>query len=422
MTIRFTIIVPTRERSGTLASCIKNLLQQDYDNYEILVSDNFSQDQTHDLVTSFSSPLIRYINTGKRISMTHNWEFALNQVDSGWVLFIGDDDGLMQGALRTLNNVIQLTSCEALSASSCDFWWPGHFPLRPDGELTMPMPVKNFYEIRNSAFMLDLVMRGEVAYRELPWLYHGGAASVDLLKKLRTADGKFFQSINPDIYSAVSIALGTQTYVKVNIPIAINGASKFSGGVSYMQGNKDEPTTPSSIFLKEDNIPFDSRLILGKSLQLFVYECYLKANHLYKMSSYSLINQLKIALITAPTNYFPVLLADCKLMAISNTLSFPRISEIIFFRLIYKSKFFLKSIFMRPTITVSASKLGAWDIHLAAIAVNNIYLFFWTLAYKNSILIRLGFFIFLFFIFLNKFLKKINKKIKAPFMQALTKL
>ena len=413
MSIKFTVIVPTRERADTLFGCIKNLLQQDYDNFEILVSDNFSQDKTYDLVSSFSSPIIRYINTGKRISMAHNWEFALRQVDSGWVMFIGDDDGLIQGSLITLNDVINSTSCDALTATSCDFWWPKHFLSKPDGELTIPLPVKNLYEIRSSARMLDLVMRGEIPYSELPWLYHGGAASVDLLNKLRGADGNFFQSINPDIYSAISLALGTQTYVKVDTPIAINGASKFSGGVSYMQGNKDEITSPSSKFLGESNIPFDSRLILGKSLQLFVFECYLKANHLYKIANYSLINQLKIALISAPSNYFQTLLVDCKLMATSNNIPFPRISVIVFFRLIFRIKFIFRSIFKRPAITVSATKLGAWDIHLAAISAKNIYVFLQAFVCNGSLYVKSGFIIiFVYLNFLNKYRKKIEDRTK----------
>jgi glycosyltransferase involved in cell wall biosynthesis len=419
MSIRFTIIVPTRERSSALSSCLKNLLQQDYDNFEILVSDNFSQDRTYDLVTSFSSSLIRYINTGRRISMAHNWEFALRHVDSGWVLFIGDDDGLMQGALQTLNHIINITKCEALTATSCDYWWPEHFLSKTDGELTIPLPVKNLYEIKQSAWMLDQVMRGKAAYRELPWLYHGGAASVNLLKKLYADNGSYFQSINPDIYSAVSLALGTRTYIQVNKPIAINGASKFSGGASNMLDDRKNFESPASKFLGEDNIPFDPKLILGKSLQLYVYECYLKAAHLYNIPSHNLREQLKIALIVSPSSYFPDLLSECKLMALRNNITIPKTLEIVILRLIYKLTSSSLSIFKRPSITISASKLGAWDINLAAISAKNIYIFFEAIIQNNSVFVRYFCFSFIFLISSIKYLKRIGDKLKKLSIQTL---
>ena len=43
---KFTVIVPTRERADTLHYCLQTIVRQKYDNLQILVSDNFSQDDT----------------------------------------------------------------------------------------------------------------------------------------------------------------------------------------------------------------------------------------------------------------------------------------------------------------------------------------------------------------------------------------
>jgi hypothetical protein len=51
------------------------------------------------VVASFKDPRIRYVNTGKHLSMSHNWEFALSHVEKGYVTFVGDDDGLLPGAI-----------------------------------------------------------------------------------------------------------------------------------------------------------------------------------------------------------------------------------------------------------------------------------------------------------------------------------
>ena len=49
----FTVVIPTRERAEVLQHCLKTVVAQDYDNLEILVSDNFSCDDTEDVVRSF---------------------------------------------------------------------------------------------------------------------------------------------------------------------------------------------------------------------------------------------------------------------------------------------------------------------------------------------------------------------------------
>jgi glycosyltransferase involved in cell wall biosynthesis len=47
---KFTILVPTRERAYTLHETLKTCVAQDHDRLEIIVSDNFSRDNTREIV------------------------------------------------------------------------------------------------------------------------------------------------------------------------------------------------------------------------------------------------------------------------------------------------------------------------------------------------------------------------------------
>ena len=76
----FTVVIPTRERCDTLEHTLRTCVMQEYTNLEIIVSDNYSQDHTREVVEYFKDSRIRYINTGKRISMSDNYEFALSHV------------------------------------------------------------------------------------------------------------------------------------------------------------------------------------------------------------------------------------------------------------------------------------------------------------------------------------------------------
>ena len=124
--VKFTIVIPTRERCDVLASSLRTCVCQDYGNFEIIVSDNFSQDRTREIVESFGDSRIRYINTGRRVSIAENWEFALAHIHSGYLTYLGDDDGLLPGALAELNKIINERGCEAIACRPVLYSWPDH--------------------------------------------------------------------------------------------------------------------------------------------------------------------------------------------------------------------------------------------------------------------------------------------------------
>src|SRR5216683_506883 len=90
-----TIVIPTRERADTLQFALRTVCRQKDRDFVILVSDNASNDSTAQVVKSFGDPRIRYINPGRRLSMSHHYEFALDHVVTDYVMFMGDDDGLL---------------------------------------------------------------------------------------------------------------------------------------------------------------------------------------------------------------------------------------------------------------------------------------------------------------------------------------
>ena len=125
--ILISLIIPTRERVETLPFAIKTALDQKSCNYEVLVSDNFSADNTKEVVQSFNDSRLIYINTGKRLSMCDNFEFALEHARGKYVIFIGDDDGVMPGAIDKLETTIQ-------SKPSSVYCWPKPIYLWPKND------------------------------------------------------------------------------------------------------------------------------------------------------------------------------------------------------------------------------------------------------------------------------------------------
>jgi len=58
---KVTVVIPTRCRPDTLAKSLQTAIHQDYPNLEIIVSDNFSEDDTEAVVRSANDPRIRQL-------------------------------------------------------------------------------------------------------------------------------------------------------------------------------------------------------------------------------------------------------------------------------------------------------------------------------------------------------------------------
>ena len=277
---KITVIIPTRERCDVLGKTLQTVVAQDYDQLEIIVSDNFSADHTRDVVEAFDDPRIRYVNTGRRLSMSHNWEFALSHVADGWLTILGDDDGLLPNALAKIARLVRSNATEAIRSRVCGYGWPGSDGTS-FGSLTVPLA--SGFEQRKSAEWLGRVLEGKTPYTDLPMLYNGGFVAHAVVERIRRMTGNIYRSSIPDIYGAVAIASVTEDYLFCHEPLAINGASRHSTGTAYFSNRAKLPSCSADLFHSEGIIPIHADMAASddgrfpKSLQAMVFESYLQS-------------------------------------------------------------------------------------------------------------------------------------------------
>jgi glycosyltransferase involved in cell wall biosynthesis len=304
---KFTIVIPTRERADVLSASLRTAVVQNYDNLEIIVSDNFSNDGTEEIVRSFNDPRIRYLNTGKRLSMSHNWEFALSHISEGWVTILGDDDGMLPGALIRAREIIDAYKVDAIRSDIGSYVWPS-LSQTSFGKLSVNL--RQGCELRNSKQWLSRLVNGRESYIALPTLYTGGFINYQLIKRAQNAAGKFYSSMVPDVYSAVALSRITENYVFSHDSLAIGGASRHSTGSSQFSKNKSPANaqTPANKYYSEVNIPFHSDLpllpdgTLPPSIQVLVYESFLQSQHLASAMTTS----------TAPEQQLEIIIRNAK--------------------------------------------------------------------------------------------------------------
>lgn len=273
---KITVIIPTRERCETLGASIRTCVEQDYDNLDIIVSDNASRDDTEAVVRSFTDPRLRYIRTGRRLSMTSNFEFALGHARSGFVAFIGDDDGLMPRAIARVSDLIKQTGTKAIVSYSVDYGWPNH----PFENVRNRMYIRKLgrnAEVRKSGDDVERLLafihgKDRADYWELPTLYRGFIAT-DVIQAVRR-EGRYFHSMTPDVYAAFANSFIMESFVRLDQPLTIEGVSGRSNGASLSYGinNAEEKR-----FIEENDLAFHPDLVYAPSIHIIIAEAYLQA-------------------------------------------------------------------------------------------------------------------------------------------------
>jgi len=295
----FNIIIPTRNRLVTLRHSLKTVLNQDYKNFKLIISDNNSADGTREFVESLNSTNIEYYNTGRGLSMSSNYEFALSKIKEGFVIVIGDDDGLLPSALKNLNDIINRENVLAISTCTALYYWPGGSPFE---NLLMIPRGKVKFERRKSARFIKKVLEGDLDYSELPMLYTGGIVHSSLIAKAKNQQNKFYNSFTPDVYSGIAIASVVNEYLRIEKIFAISGLSKFSNGQSQLGKNKD--SSIAQVFFSENDIPFFKTLGDGKikSIHFLTLEAYLQSSFLRLNDKIAMTRQFELVISQAPNN------------------------------------------------------------------------------------------------------------------------
>lgn len=96
---RVTVIIPTYNRASYLAMTIESVLQQDFTDFTLLVSDNASTDDTESVVKIFNDDRLTYVCRDENLGWLGNFNASLEGVSTDYVTHLGDDDVMLPGAL-----------------------------------------------------------------------------------------------------------------------------------------------------------------------------------------------------------------------------------------------------------------------------------------------------------------------------------
>ena len=200
---RFSVVVPTRGRPATLPFTLETCLQQTYPNYEVVVSDNDTSSSTRKIFEQLTCSKLRYVRAPESLAMSDNWNLALAQTTGEYIIYLGDDDGLMPNALNHLAALLTRTPTQALTWRPISYSWPSF--VIPGEANFLSLPLAREVITVDSHTRLKDILAGRGNFAALPNIYHG-LVHRDIIERSRLPDGRVFTGTFPDTVTSISFA------------------------------------------------------------------------------------------------------------------------------------------------------------------------------------------------------------------------
>jgi len=252
-------VIPTRERAYTLSYAIKSILQSDFRDFQLLVCDNFSGDETRKVVESFSDQRLTYVRTPSRLSMTNNWEYAYNYVTGQYVCYIGDDDAIIASSITPLADILYSNFFDTISWRPPVYQWgiDNHLPRIIHGS-TKDYSAKPRFPRKTA---LNVLRLGGWKYYNLAGTYHS-LINRDILDLIKSENGQVFDSTQPDLYTSIAVSLRCCGHsIGLNFPVTCHGRSQKSNSGSSLatDGKKNVHKFKSEfgVYYPDDLLPVE---------------------------------------------------------------------------------------------------------------------------------------------------------------------
>lgn len=179
---KFSIIIPLYNKEKFIKTTINSVLSQSYDNYEIIIVDDCSTDNSYEIVEELK--LMKGIkislyknkkNAGVSFSRNHGIKYA----SGDYIIFLDADDEFSDELfLRNMNDFIKKYNAEYIMVTR-DYYGKKIKPKLRNIQSNLLEVEKNFYRIKNKT---GLSFQGSFPF--------GGSASAVISKKIIT--NKFF--------------------------------------------------------------------------------------------------------------------------------------------------------------------------------------------------------------------------------------
>jgi|GEM_PF-7098436 len=284
----FSVLMPTRNRASLLRVSLPTAINQTFQDYEIIVADNNSTDDTKDIVEqlSKSSDKVKYINPGRDLSMCDNWEYVLRHAQGRYVIYLCDDDALTVDSLSYIHELLSRFEMKVLVWRSAGYNHPD-VPHKSRLSFSYNHTSGDVFEVQSKP-LIDVLCRFDWSVNGIVPKMLNCAVEKDSIEACRARTGEFFVPPYPD-FSAVGQLLSTnESYHFIDLPLYIAGASRLSNaGIIFDRKKKHDEYV--SLFGRDllAGVPYQMRYLVTS----YFYATWLLFQRIYPESFTAEINK-----------------------------------------------------------------------------------------------------------------------------------
>lgn len=235
---KYSLVVPTVDRAHLLQGTLEALARMDHDSFEIIVSNNCSEDNTDAVIRHWCEVAknLRCIKPPKRLAMSDHWDFALQHVTGDYFIYVGDDDSLDRNILQALDRFIEDGGADGVYWRQALYYYPDWFEADRAGKLYIAPFTGEKWPVKAESAVQQMFAL------HFPNTWPIGTSfcfKTSIAHSIRDRYGVFFARPYPDYTSTMMYLPSINDYLYVDMALSVIGKSADSNTAAVMNGPKE---------------------------------------------------------------------------------------------------------------------------------------------------------------------------------------
>jgi hypothetical protein len=225
----FSVVVPTRNRPALVTNAVTSVLEQDFTDFELIISDNSDSAQAEETYERLrdvrKDDRVRYLRPDCVLPMTGHWEWAVRQSRGSFTGILTDRSAYRLYTLKTVHSNCEQYRPEVISFLA-DSIFGEDFPFRI--KLRRPAPGASL--IKSSDMLFDFA-RCEFSKR-VPRMLNSFCRT-DRLHQIVRQYGSIFTGISPDYSFCFRILDCVDEILSLDARLVMVGGESQSNGGAF---------------------------------------------------------------------------------------------------------------------------------------------------------------------------------------------
>lgn len=236
------VIIPTFNRAELLQIAIQSVLKQSYQDFELVISNGGSTDNTRQVVARYNDRRLIYVESSHRLTAAENYQQGLNAAKGKYITFLSDDDVYCPELLKTAFNTANEYDADIVGYRYARYY---ETPIKDFNCLIQAnsLLVENHTSFttcfsREEAIEQSLASAGLSSAKRsnafiVPYLSNA-IYRRDVFQELEKIRRTLFDFVPPDMYLALAVFFTAKNYVCLDIPLLVwrNWSGNFTATAS----------------------------------------------------------------------------------------------------------------------------------------------------------------------------------------------